>query len=79
MSGKDVPIDPAGRLAKVREFERRRELFGAVADLPCPDRIAWLRQYVRRHLFPHTPRLREARRWLAALEGERSGGDGRAA
>ena len=58
---------------------RRRELFGAVTDLPRPDLIAWLRQYVRRHPFPHTLRLREARRWLAVLEGERSGGDGGAA
>ena len=76
MSGRDAPIDSAGTLAKVREFERRRELFGAVADLPLPDLIAWLRQYVRRHPFPRNPRVREARRWLAALEGRRSGGSG---
>ena len=48
---------------------RRRELFGAVCDLLRPDLIAWLRGYVRRHPEPRNPRTREARRWLASLEG----------
>lgn len=50
--------------------KRRRELFGAVADLPRPDLIAWLRGYTRRHPEPRNSRAREARRWLRALEGE---------
>ena len=48
--------------------KRRRELFGAVCDLPRPDLIAWLRGYTRRHPEPRNPRTREARRWLRALE-----------
>ncbi|MDE0393440.1 MAG: hypothetical protein OYK82_01550 [Gammaproteobacteria bacterium] len=70
MSERDT-ADPAAATRAVREHERRRELFGAVANLPRPDLIAWLRSYTRRHPEPHNPRSREARRWLAALEGER--------
>ncbi len=62
--------DPVLAMRKVREFKRRRELFGKVADLPRPDLIAWLRSYTRRHPEPRNPRTREARCWLAALERE---------
>ena len=55
------------RAAADRAAARRRELFGAVCDLPRADLIAWLRVYSRRHPESH-PRTREARRWLAALE-----------
>lgn len=54
----------------------RRDLFGAVCDLPASERLAWLRGYVEgtdlpEFRSPSTRRGRlaaEARRWLSELE-----------